>query len=113
MKNKHSAEMGAGRTFKVSPHTSARRHRRRRRRFNVGRVLVLNNPPALSTVNTCSTGPASATSPSSPTGRSSREYISSRSSPASRFGDSCMQGQTDIAHHVVKRIPDALLLSFP
>jgi len=43
IENKHSTDIGARDTFIVNAHTDARR---RRRRFNVGRVLVLNNPPA-------------------------------------------------------------------
>jgi len=42
----HSKPIRAWHTFRVKAHTDGRR---RRRRFNVGRVLVLNKPPALMT----------------------------------------------------------------
>ena len=41
IENKHSTDIGARLTFRVNAHTDARR---RRRRFNVDRVLVLNSP---------------------------------------------------------------------
>jgi len=41
----HSTEIGAWFTVRVTAHTGARR---KRRRFTVGRVLVLNDPPAMS-----------------------------------------------------------------
>ena len=57
IENKHSTEIGAWLTFRATAHTDAWK---RRRRFNVGRVLVLNNPPASPSV-----GAASGTSLSS------------------------------------------------
>jgi len=41
IENKHPTDIGARLTFRVNAHTDARK---RRRRFNVGRVLVLNHP---------------------------------------------------------------------
>jgi hypothetical protein len=45
--NQHSNDVGARLTFRVNAHTDARSVRRRRR-LNVDRVVVLNDPPATS-----------------------------------------------------------------
>jgi len=46
IENKHLTDIGAGLISRVNAHTYARR---RRRIFNVGRVLVLNYPPIIQT----------------------------------------------------------------
>jgi hypothetical protein len=60
IENKHSSEIGARLILNVSAHPYARR--RMRRRFNVDRLLVLNNPPA-SSLATCSAGNPSDSAP--------------------------------------------------
>ena len=46
IENKHSTEIGALLTFRVNAHTDTRSIQRRWRGFNVGGVIVLNDPPA-------------------------------------------------------------------
>ena len=55
IENRHSTSIGARVTFRVETHTDARR---RSRRFNVGRALVLNNPPAVGAISASGSRPA-------------------------------------------------------